>query len=261
MPLTQCDDSRYRSTKYPSHRKAFSTITRYFPRPCRLPSPTPDQHPAVPALRLLGLGSEQSDHEAQMHAGQLAQLRAIWPFALAAQVSRQRGAARRRTRRSSRATALPVGIVVAIAALLLPVARRLCGARRVATARLAAARPHPLPRSRRPPAPPPPCSLLWASTRLPISPVQLGCFVARSPARSASPRSPSTRSAPRRSASAPGWCDARRSCPASCCRRWRRARLPRLPRASPPAARPARSALAAQRPRRRGDARAASRSR
>ncbi|MEA1085578.1 EAL domain-containing protein [Sphingomonas sp. CD22] len=141
-----------------------------------LPSPTPDQPPAVPVLRLLGLGSEQSDHEAQMHAGHLAHVRTIWPFALAAQGIASAvllGAALG----DVASNGAPVGIVVAIAALLLPSL--------AVYAVLAASRPRGWPphvRTR--------CLvasatvtaaallwLLWASTRLPISPVQLGCFV------------------------------------------------------------------------------------
>ncbi|NYD89246.1 EAL domain-containing protein [Sphingomonas melonis] len=84
-------------------------------------SPLPPEPPpaAVPVLRLLGLGGGQADHDARMRAGHLAHVLTAWPFALAAQLLASAvliGAALGDIARHG----LPAGLLVAIAALLLP---------------------------------------------------------------------------------------------------------------------------------------------
>jgi len=138
---------------------------------------TPDtSRSEVPILHLLGLSGDAPDHETLIHTQRLSNVAAIWPFALGAQIVAcivLLGAAIF----DARGTGLALDVGTLTALLLLPsltgyallVARlsqewaphirTRCLA--IAAASIAAAL----------------TSLLWASIRLPVGAVQLGCFV------------------------------------------------------------------------------------
>ena len=127
-------------------------------------------------LRVLGLRDESDDPDAQAHVGRLGSVAAIWPFAIVAQSVAAAALMTAAITLPGALRPLDTGVTILIALLVSLIAYA------VIASPLASAWPPHVPTR---------ClalaasgtaaalsSLLWASTRLPIGPVQLGCFVA-----------------------------------------------------------------------------------
>jgi diguanylate cyclase (GGDEF)-like protein len=145
--------------------------------PQSVPRPIPDMRLTPAAiLRVLGLRDEAEDPDAQAHVGRLGSVAAIWPFAIVAQAVAAAALMTAAIMLPGALRPLDTGITILLALLVSLIAYAVIGAPlttswppHVRTRCLAIAASGTAAAL---------SSLLWASTRLPIGPVQLGCFVA-----------------------------------------------------------------------------------